>query len=56
MPEPWGSRLEILLREIGGIIWVQITIFIVLLRLIVWVPFHIWRLRKEEQTDVEIDE
>jgi hypothetical protein len=55
VPEPWGSRLKILLREIGGIIWVQITVFIVLLRLLVWVPFHIWRLRKEKQNDLEIN-
>jgi len=41
VPEPWGSRAEVILRELGGIIWVQITVAIVLLRLILWVPFHI---------------
>jgi hypothetical protein len=54
VPEPWGSRVEIMLRELGGIIWVQITVAIVLLRLILWVPFHLWRLRKERtQSDLE---
>jgi hypothetical protein len=54
VPEPWGSRVEIILRELGGIIWVQITVAIVLLRLILWVPFHLWRLRKERtQSDLE---
>ena len=47
VPEPWGARLEIMLRELGGMIWIQIATAIVLLRLIVWVPFHIWRLRRE---------
>jgi hypothetical protein len=49
VPEPWGARLEIMLRELGGMIWIQIATAIVLLRLIVWVPFHIWRLRRERQ-------
>jgi hypothetical protein len=46
VPEPWGARLEIMLRELGGIIWIQVASAIVLLRLIIWVPFHIWRLRR----------
>jgi hypothetical protein len=50
VPEPWGSRLEIMLRELGGVIWIQIASAIVLLRLIIWVPFHLWRLRRERRT------
>jgi hypothetical protein len=46
VPEPWGARLEIMLRELGGMIWIQIATAIVLLRLIIWVPFHVWRLRR----------
>jgi hypothetical protein len=49
VPEPWGARLEIMLRELGGMIWIQIATAIVLLRLIVWVPFHLWRLRRERR-------
>jgi hypothetical protein len=49
VPEPWGARLEIMLRELGGMIWIQIATAIVLLRLIVWVPFHIWRSRRERR-------
>ena len=33
VPEPWGVRLEIMLRELGGMIWIQIASAIVLLRL-----------------------
>jgi hypothetical protein len=50
VPEPWGARLEIMLRELGGMIWIQIATAIGVLRLIVWVPFHIRRLRRERQT------
>jgi hypothetical protein len=35
VPEPWGARLEIMLRELGGVLWIQIASAIVLLRLII---------------------
>jgi hypothetical protein len=41
VPEPWRARLEIMLRELGGMMWIQIASAIVLLRLIIWVPFHL---------------
>ena len=54
LPEPWGSRFEVMLKEIGGIIWIQIATAIVLFRLMIWVPFHLWRLRRErKQRDLE---
>ena len=43
VPEPWVARLEIMLRELGGVIWIQIASTIVLLRLIIQVPFHFGR-------------
>jgi hypothetical protein len=46
LPEPWGSRFEVMLKEIGGVIWIQIASAIVLFRLLIWVPFHLWRLRR----------
>jgi hypothetical protein len=49
LPEPWGSRFEVTLKEIGGVIWIQIASAIVLLRLLVWVPFHLWRRRRESR-------
>ena len=55
VPEPWGARLEIMLRELGGMIWIQIASAIVLLRLIIWVPFHIWRLRRERRISYRTD-
>jgi predicted ferric reductase len=50
IPSPWGARLEFLMKEIGGFIWFQIASAIVLFRLILWVPFHIWRLRRDRQS------
>ena len=55
VPEPWGARLEIMLRELGGMIWIQIATAIVLLRLIIWVPFHIWRLGRERRIRYRTD-
>ena len=49
VPEPWGARLEVMLRDLGGMIWIQIASAIVLLRLIVWLPFHLWRLSRERK-------
>jgi hypothetical protein len=49
VPEPWGSRIEVMLKEIGGVIWIQIASAIVLVRLLIWVPFHVWRLRRERR-------
>ena len=49
VPEPWGARLEIMLRELGGIIWLQIAIAIIVLRLIIWVPFHLGRVARDRK-------
>jgi len=29
LPSPWGDRIEIVLRELGGFIWIQITVLII---------------------------
>jgi hypothetical protein len=33
IPSPWGPRIEFVFREIGGLIWLQITLFVVALRI-----------------------
>lgn len=43
IPSPWGDRIEIMLREIGGFIWLQITAFIVAIRVLLWAIAAIWR-------------
>src|SRR5215211_6382808 len=49
LPQPWGPRFEIMLKELGGMIWIQIASAIVLLRLVLWAPFHFWRLSRERR-------
>ena len=34
LPYPWGDRVEIVLRELGGSFWLQVTAVIVLLRIV----------------------
>jgi hypothetical protein len=34
IPSPWGPRIEFVFREIGGLIWLQITLVVVSLRIL----------------------
>jgi hypothetical protein len=43
IPYPWGDRIEIALRELGGLIWFQITLAIVILRIALSVLAAAWR-------------
>ena len=43
LPSPWGDRIEIMLREIGGFIWLQITALIVTIRGIFCAITALWR-------------
>jgi len=50
IPPPWGPRIEFVFREIGGLIWLQITLLVVLLRIALATIAMIWRaLRRREQ-------
>ena len=43
IPSPWGARIEFVFREIGGFIWLQITLFVVVLRVVLSTIAAIWR-------------
>ena len=43
LPSPWGDRVEVVLRELGGLIWFQITILIIGLRIILSAVATVWR-------------
>jgi hypothetical protein len=43
VPPPWGPRIEFVFREIGGLIWLQITLLVVLLRIALSTIAMIWR-------------
>jgi hypothetical protein len=44
IPPPWGPRIEFVFREIGGFIWLQITLIVVLLRAALSGIAGVWRL------------
>jgi hypothetical protein len=43
IPSPWGPRIEFVFREVGGFIWLQITLIIVALRVILFGIAGVWR-------------
>ena len=53
IPAPWGPRIEFVFREIGGLIWLQITIFVVILRVGLSLIAAIWRLITQRGNDTD---
>ncbi|WP_028168752.1 hypothetical protein [Bradyrhizobium elkanii] len=43
IPPPWGPRIEFVFREIGGLIWLQITLFVLVLRVVLSTIAAMWR-------------
>jgi hypothetical protein len=44
IPPRWGPRIEFVFREIGGFIWLQITLIVVFLRVVLSGIASAWRL------------
>jgi len=44
IPPPWGPRIEFVFREIGGLIWLQITLVVLVLRIALSTIAASWRL------------
>jgi hypothetical protein len=44
IPPPWGPRIEFVFREIGGLIWLQITLLVISLRFVLSTLAMTWRL------------
>ena len=51
IPPPWGPRIEFVFREIGGFIWLQITLIVVALRVMLSGIAGVWRLMRGRGTD-----
>jgi hypothetical protein len=49
IPSPWGPRIEFVFREIGGLIWLQITLLVVLLRIALSTLGIIWRVFRRDR-------
>jgi hypothetical protein len=43
IPYPWGDRIEIALRELGGFVWFQMTLALVSLRIALATAAAAWR-------------
>ena len=43
VPSPWGPRMEFVFREIGGVIWLQITLVVLALRMALSSIAATWR-------------
>ena len=43
VPPPWGPRMEFVFREIGGLIWLQITLVVLALRMTLSSIAATWR-------------
>ncbi len=43
IPAPWGDRIEVILREVGGFIWLQITVLIIAIRVAFSSVAGLWR-------------
>jgi hypothetical protein len=43
VPPPWGPRIEFVFREIGGMIWLQITLLVLCLRVLLSIVAAVWR-------------
>ena len=44
IPPPWGPRIEFVFREIGGFVWLQITLIVVALRVLLSGIASLWRM------------
>ena len=51
IPPPWGPRIEFVFREIGGFIWLQITLIVVLLRLALSSIAGAWRMIRRREAE-----
>jgi hypothetical protein len=51
IPSPWGPRIEFVFREIGGFVWLQITLIVVFLRIILSGIANAWRLLRARRLD-----
>jgi hypothetical protein len=49
IPPPWGARIEFVFREIGGFIWLQITLIVVFLRVVLSGIAGVWRLLRARE-------
>jgi hypothetical protein len=52
IPPPWGPRIEFVFREIGGFVWLQITLIVVFLRVLLSGIAGLWRLLRRRDASL----
>jgi hypothetical protein len=51
IPPPWGPRIEFVFREIGGLIWLQITLLVLALRIVLSTLAIAFRAARRRRTE-----
>lgn len=53
MPYPYGDQFEVALRGIGGSFWVQITLAIIIVRVVAWLIGQMFKRRPGRDVDLD---
>jgi hypothetical protein len=56
IPPPWGPRIEFVFREVGGLIWLQITLLVLALRIVLSALAMIFRAARRRQEELPLVE
>lgn len=51
IPPPWGPRIEFVFREVGGLIWLQITLLVLVLRIVLSTFAMIFRAARRRRSE-----
>jgi hypothetical protein len=59
LPYPWGDRLEVILRGIGGSVWMQFAFAIIVVRMMAWLIArfigYCWRRRRRDPASLMVE-
>jgi len=55
IPPPWGPRIEFVFREVGGLIWLQITLLVLALRVVLSTIAMIFRAARRRSAELYLD-
>jgi hypothetical protein len=55
IPPPWGPRIEFVFREVGGLIWLQITLLVLALRIVLSTLAMVFRTARRRRADLYLD-
>jgi len=55
IPPPWGPRIEFVFREVGGLIWLQITLLVLALRIVLSTMAMLFRAARRRSAGPYLD-